>query len=164
MPKKKRDERIVVVLYSRKKGWLFSGPHFQTRGDLDVITERPVWGIVQGERVGRFHHWTVYLGWRRWEINHPGKHITEEILDPLNERVTRHVEFMGQTYVYYSGIRWTYSEKHPEKKESTHVWIPDEKHKGDERALSMGVQSDIYETMKFMEEWRQEMREASRHG
>lgn len=156
MPKKKRDQRKVVVLYSRKKGWLLAGPRTPSRGDIDVIFERPLWGVVQGQRAGRFHHWTVFLGTRRWEINHPGEHITEEILDPLNERITRHVVFMGETYVYHSGIRWTYSSKHPEKKESTHVWIPDEKHKGDERAVSMGIESDIFKVMNMMEEWRHE--------
>lgn len=147
---KEKRERVFAVLRARNKGWLFGIPWYGVIGNPDVMLARPLWGVVRGERVGLVHHWTLYAGERRFEFNHPGDMVTDEILDPLNERVTREVEFMGQTYVYHSGVRFTYKQKHPNKKKVDYVWIPDERHKGNPGAPSMGISADIHEVLQLM--------------
>lgn len=155
MNKKKSHESLIGALYSRKKGWLLALPWCGVYGSADVILTRPVRGFLRHERVNRFHHWTIYFKHRQFNLNHPGVQICDEIVDPVNERVTRQVEFMGTTYVFYSGRRFSYYEKKPNKKEVAAIWIPDEKHKDDKRVFSVGLGVDIHETLRFMEEWRQ---------
>jgi hypothetical protein len=147
---KEQRERVFAVLRARRKGWLLGLPWYGVIGNPDIMLEHPLWGVVRGERVRFLHHWTVYAGSRRFEFNHPGETITDEIPDPLNMRVTREVEFRGKTYRYHSGVRFTYPKKHPNKKKVVQVWIPDDRHKGDPGAPSMAISADIHEILQLM--------------
>jgi len=153
--KKDKEDRTFVAMVS-KAGYCVSLPFVGTHGNAEVLLSEGRWGFLRGSKHGKRHVWEFMIRGKLYTLFSPGKWIEEKQLDPVNQRVIKDVNFHGKIYTFHSGFVASYYEKHPKERKVKPMWIPDERHQGDENVLPVpmadikGEPNDIVEILQLM--------------
>lgn len=88
-------------------------------------------GIRYEKYAGGIYLLSIHLGFWEWKLIDPGELIEEDILDPLEERITKDFYISNphslrrDHIVLHTGVRHTFFSKHRDIRNVFRVWIPD---------------------------------------